>query len=447
MEKRPNILFFFTDQQRADTVGCYGQKLATTPRLDRLAAEGVRFEYAFSCQPLCGPVRAALQTGRYPSELLCQCNHRMLPPDTPTIARALRQAGYEPAYIGKWHLASTGPHGGADDFTVSAVPPERRGGYDGFWLAADLLECTSQPFGGHLFDAAGNRRELPPDRYRVDAQTDRVLEYLDARESDAPFFLFVSYLEPHQQNELDSCVAPPEYREKFRKFEAPGDLAEAAGNWRENYPDYLGAVNKLDENFGRILDRLEERGELENTVVIFTSDHGCHFKTRNERYKMSCHESSIRIPLVIAGPGFRGGIVRGEPASLIDLPPTILRCAGIPVPEFMTGIPLSADEPFPRDDVYVQISGSGCGRCVRTAHWKYSVRAPYERPDAACGAIYVEEFLYRLDDDPGEQNNLVADPSEPCVSARRELRGRLLDWMRRTGEPIPQIREASFQSR
>ncbi len=142
-ESRPNVLFFFSDQQRWDTCGCYGQQLPITPNLDRIAAEGVRFDLAFTCQPVCGPARACLQTGRYATEVGCPTNNIMLPRGEKTIANWLSDAGYQTGYVGKWHLASQDAPGGPDDFTTKAVPADRRGGYNDYWMAADVLEFTS----------------------------------------------------------------------------------------------------------------------------------------------------------------------------------------------------------------------------------------------------------------------------------------------------------------
>jgi arylsulfatase A-like enzyme len=126
---QPNILFILSDQQRWDTLGCYGQELDVTPNLDRMAAEGVRFENAFTCQPLCGPARACLQTGKYATETGCFRNRIALPLDETTIAHRLSDAGYEVGYIGKWHLATTYGMGDADaNYRTQPVPPERRGG-------------------------------------------------------------------------------------------------------------------------------------------------------------------------------------------------------------------------------------------------------------------------------------------------------------------------------
>jgi len=236
---KPNILFLFSDQQRWDTCGCYGQPLPVTPNLDRLAAEGVYFEHSYTCQPVCGPARACLQTGKYATELGCEVNNRILPPAEKTMAHYLTEQGYATGYIGKWHLASFGPPNGPDSYRTRAVPPERRGGYD-FWLAADTLEFTSHGYDGYMFDRDGQRRDFPEGRYRVDAQTDWVIEYLESRaDQEDPFFLFVSYIEPHHQNDHKHYEGPHGSRERFQDFVVPGDLADTEGDWREEYPDYL----------------------------------------------------------------------------------------------------------------------------------------------------------------------------------------------------------------
>ena len=152
MANRPNIIFYFTDQQRADTCGCYGQKLDITPRLDQLASEGVKFEWAFSPQPVCGPCRALFQTGKYPTETGCFRNNVMLPANVKTLGSYIEEAGYETAYIGKWHLASDGEleKKPTIDHTITAIPKELRGGYTGFWRASDVLEFTSHGYDGYV---------------------------------------------------------------------------------------------------------------------------------------------------------------------------------------------------------------------------------------------------------------------------------------------------------
>ncbi|HOJ39278.1 MAG TPA: sulfatase-like hydrolase/transferase, partial [bacterium] len=186
----PNIVFIFSDQQRWDTLSCYGVPANLSPNLDLMASEGTRFEFAFTCQPVCGPARACLQTGKYATETGCFTNHRRLPAGETTIAHLLKSAGYQVGYIGKWHLASCGPPGGVDDFRQRPVPPERRGGYDDFWLASDVLEFTSHAYDGYVFDGQGRRRDFPPGRYRVQVLTDWAIEYLENCSWEKPFFLF-----------------------------------------------------------------------------------------------------------------------------------------------------------------------------------------------------------------------------------------------------------------
>ncbi|HRR28071.1 MAG TPA: sulfatase-like hydrolase/transferase, partial [Victivallales bacterium] len=374
----PNIIFFFTDQQRWDTCGCYGQKLNITPNLDKMAQEGILFENAFTCQPVCGPARACLQTGKYPSETGNHTNHTLLPLNEDTIAKILRRNGYEVGYIGKWHLASFGPIGGPDDFRIKPVPIERRGGYLDYWLASDVLEFTSHSYDGYMFDSDGNKRFFPEGRYRADAITDWALEYLETRKLSKPFFLFLSYIEPHHQNDHNCYEGPKGSKDLFKNFEIPGDLLGTEGDWRQNYPDYLGCCNSLDNNLGRIREKLEKLGIAENTILIFTSDHGSHFRTRNSEYKRSCHDGCTHIPLVIYGPEFKGGKRFHEMVSLIDIPPTILACGNIKKTDYMRGNPLQmlihgTETKWP-DDVYIQISESHTGRAIRTHKWKYSVR-------------------------------------------------------------------------
>jgi uncharacterized sulfatase len=448
-DERPNIIFIFSDQQRWDTLGCYGQLLEVTPNLDWLAREGVLFENTFTCQPVCGPSRACLQTGKHATETGCYQNGIALPPEEKTLAHWLSEAGYEVGYIGKWHLGSDGgPYLDVPEFDcrMSPVPAERRGGYKDFWLASDVLEFTSHSYDGHMFDAAGNKREFAPGRYRVDAHTDWVIEYLRTRTGNKPFFLFVSYIEPHHQNDHDHFEGPRGSKERFKNFVVPGDLADTDGDWRAEYPDYLGCCHSLDENVGRIRSELERLGQWENTLLVYTSDHGCHFRTRNAEYKRSCHDSCLRIPLLIHGPGFRGGKAVSELVSLIDLPPTIVSAGGVSPPAHMRGRLLeelvegtATDWPA---EVFAQISESHCGRAIRTKKWKYSVRAPdgVGHPGFRDSELYVEDFLYDLETDPHERDNLVRDP------ARREVRAQLAATLKRrmaeAGEAVPEIRPA-----
>jgi len=447
----PNIIFFFSDQQRWDTCGCYGQRLPVTPNLDRLAAEGVRFEHAFTCQPVCGPARACLQTGKYATEVHCPTNHRRLPPTETTVPMWLAEAGYEVGYIGKWHLASCGERDGDDDFRTTGVPRDRRGGYEDYWLASDVLEFTSHGYDGHMFDADGNRREFAPGRYRVDAQCDWTLEYLDTRPQDRPFFLFLSFIEPHHQNDHNCYEGPHGSRERWADYDVPGDLVDTEGDWRENYPDYLGCCNALDSALGRIRDKLQKLGIADNTLILYTSDHGSHFCTRNGEYKRACHDNCIRIPMVACGPGFGGGTVVDAPVSLIDVPPTILAAGGVTTPNSMQGRPLqpladgtAADWP---EEVFLQISESHNGRAIRTPRWTYEIQVPpgngVNSDRQPVDNRYEEVHLYDNQVDPHQRRNLVTDPA--CADVRAELAERLKARMIAANEAGPVILPAPME--
>ena len=446
-ERQPNILFIFSDQQRWDTVGAYGENMGRalnlSPNLDAMAGEGVLFENAFSCQPVCGPTRSCLQTGLYATETGCWRNDIALPLDAVTLPRLLRPAGYEAGYIGKWHLASTGPEINHRD---TPIPPEYRGGYEDYWLASDVLEFTSHSYDGHMFDGDGNRVEFPADRYRVDAVTDFAIEYLRSRKRDNPFFLFLSYIEPHHQNDHKHFEGPRGSKEKYKDYPVPGDLEGLEGDWKEELPDYLGCCASLDGAVGRLRGELRALKLAEDTLVIYTSDHACHFRTRNSEYKRSCHESSIRVPLIVHGPGFTGGKRIPELVSLIELPPTVVVAGGVEPPDTMQG---KALQPLAvgmatdwQDDVFVQISESQVGRAVRTRRWKYSVRAPgrQNRQNGGAAEVYEEDFLYELEADPHERNNLVRDPA--FVDVREEMKARLLKRMAQAHERMPEITPA-----
>ncbi|MGL1890822.1 MAG: sulfatase-like hydrolase/transferase [Spirochaetaceae bacterium] len=431
--KKPNIVFFFTDQQRADTCGCYGQDLNVTPELDKMAREGVRFSKAFTCQPVCGPARSSLQTGKYATETGCFRNSIHLPQDEKTIAHYFNENFYKTGYIGKWHLATTKSDPKSEtakiypDYSIKAIDKAYRGGWKDEWIASDVLEFTSHPFEGHMFDINGNKKEFK-DQFRPDAQTDWALDFLDRQNDDNPFFLFLSYIEPHHQNDMNVSIGPKDSKEKFADFTVPGDLKGTKGSWREEYPDYLGCCNSLDQNLGRIREKLKDIGLDENTLIIFSSDHGSHFRTRNLEYKRSCHDSSIHIPLVICGPGFRGGLVNDDLVSLIDLPATFLAAADIPVPSYMRGAPLQSlidgvNDNW-REHVYLEISENHIGRAIRTKKWKYEISIPDTEKDTGWntsgGVNYKEIFLYDLENDPFEKENLINNID--LITIKSELR-------------------------
>lgn len=432
-DTRPNIIFYFSDQQRWDTLNedCM-------PNLTEIAHDGVTFDNSFTCQPVCGPARACLQTGTYATQNGCYWNGIALPEHVKTLADHLNEAGYETAYVGKWHLASDRYPGIGVHCEASAVPKTRQGGYRDYWRAADVLEFTSHGYDGYVFDGDGNQIDFKG--YRADCINDFALEYIDQKTSDKPFFLFVSQLEPHHQNDHGCYEGKKEYLAQYKDASIPNDLSILPGDYEKMYPDYLAAIRALDENVARLVRKLKEKGLYENTVLIYTSDHGSHFKTRNMEYKRSCHDSCTHTPLVICGGPFQSGGHDERLVSLIDLPPTILDLAGVDVPPEYMGRSLVAQyagKEKPRDFVFMQISESQCGRSIRTARYKYAVRAVGSGLTRHSAKVYFEDYLYDLEQDPIEAHNLVR--STAYKKERAHLREMLVREMERAGEERPKI--------
>lgn len=432
--KQKNILFYFSDQQRWDTVN-----EQITPHLTELASQGIQYENSFTCQPVCGPARACLQTGVNATQCGCYRNGIPLPGHIKPLAAYFNEAGYDTAYIGKWHLASDWLPKVGLHCEKTAVPKERQGGYR-YWRAADVLEFTSHGYDGYVFDGDGNQIDFKG--YRADCINAFGLEYLEkGRDPEKPFFMFLSQIEPHHQNDHGCYEGYRETVHDYQDYPIPEDLAFLKGDYREAYPDYISASNRLDYNVGRMVAKLKELGLYEDTVIIYTSDHGSHFKTRNQEYKRSCHDACTHTPLIISGGAFKGGIKERRLASLLDLPPTLLSVAGIPVPDSYMGRDLSAaiDHPeIKRECVFIQISESQCGRAIRTDRYKYSVKTllptGYTRRQSK---LYFEDFLYDLQKDPCEKVNLIKDPA--YQKTRAHLKQLLIHEMRRAGEKKPFI--------
>ncbi|MCD7775291.1 MAG: sulfatase-like hydrolase/transferase [Clostridiales bacterium] len=398
------------------------------PNVCSLAEEGVWFENNFTCQPVCGPARACLQTGVYATQCGCYWNGIALPNDRPSLAHYFNNAGYQTAYIGKWHLASDRLPNIGLHCEKTAIPKDRLGEYQ-YFRGADVLEFTSHGYDGYVFDENGNRLDFKG--YRADCINDYALEYLDNYDRSKPFFMFVSQLEPHHQNDRHTYEGYKPTIEKFKDYPIPPDLSFLQGDYNEMYPDYISAINRIDYNIGKLINKLKELDIYDNTVIVFTSDHGSHFKTRNPEYKRSCHESSTHTPLIIKGGVFNGGKREKRLSSLIDLPPTLLSLASIPIPNSYMGVDLARQRDNTenkRDCVFIQISEASNSRAIRTERYKYEVR------DAALtgyahhkSRVYFENYLYDLEKDPNEKNNLIKNSKYSSV--RREMKKILLEQM------------------
>ena len=416
---KPNIIFYFSDQQRWDTLN---EELM--PNVWSLGEKGMIFENCFTCQPVCGPARACLQTGQYATENGCYKNGISLPENTKTLADYFNENGYDTAYIGKWHLASDDAPGKGIHCEKKAIPTEKLGGYK-YFRGADVLEFTSHGHDGYVFDEKGNRIDF--EGYRADCINDFATEYINAHEGEKPFFMFVSQLEPHHQNDRRHIEGPEGGAEKYRDYPIPEDLTFLKGDYEAEYPDYVSAINRLDYNVGRLVDTLKEKGIYENTLIVYTSDHGCHFKTRNGEYKRSCHDSSIHVPLVIGSGAVKEKQTVDSLVSLIDLPPTLLQLAGIEIPDTYSGRAV-INESEERECVFIQISESHTGRAVRTKKWNYSARAIGSGLLKASAVHYFDDYLYDLEKDPCEKNNLVknSDYKDIICHMRKLLSGEMV---------------------
>jgi arylsulfatase A-like enzyme len=434
MSQKPNILFIMTDQQRWDTSSYFGCPLDLTPNFDTAAHRGTHLAQCISSQPVCAPARACLQTGVYATQNGVWGNSEPIDPARfpQTMATLFRDAGYHTGYIGKWHINGTGKG------RYQAVPEDKRLGYQ-HWLAANVLEFCSQPYDCVLYDENDQEVSLPG--YRADATVDAAIRYIDEHR-DEPFFLFVSLIEPHHQNDKFDYVPPHGYRERYAGRWTPPDLAALPGNAAQHLGGYWGCVKRCDEAFGRLLDALDSTGLRDTTNVLYTADHGCHFGTRPGVDKRSCHESSVRVPGMLTGPDFDGGGTVDQPVSLIDLPPTLLRSANIDIPDHFEGTPVQKlmnvpTRERPETEAFVQISdqpGGRIGRALRTGKWKYALFSEDASQHAdGMAASYHESHLYNLENDPYELCNLVADSQ--YTSVRAELKQRLVAKMRSIGEP------------
>ena len=455
---RPNILLVISDQYRWDFIHAHGQNPTDfTPNLDAMVRRGTTFENAFSNQPLCSPARSCLFTGQYATTTgiwKLTGPGIGLPSDAVTLATLLSSAGYSTNYIGKWHLMEVN-----NSRDRGYVPPEKRCGFRDLWQASNVLELTSHPYHGTMWDGDGTPMKFDG-IYRVDYLTDLAVKFL-RQKHDKPFFLVLSQLEPHQQNDLNGFAPPKGYAEKFSNPFAPPDVRPFPGDWPFQLANYYGDCKSIDESMGKIFQTLREQNLEDNTIVIFLSDHGCHFRTRNAEYKRSPHDSSTHIPLVIQGPGFNGGRKISGMVSLVDIAPAILDMVGLPVPSAMQGrsfLPLVNDPNAGatwRNEVFIQTSESEIARAIRTPEWTYVALAPDANPGKVGGSMNYRDYqLYNNTTDPAQVVNLAGRADPPRLlhygggKSMREitkgLRERLLARMVEAGEPEPQIAQWDF---
>ncbi|MCB9160102.1 MAG: sulfatase [Caldilineaceae bacterium] len=436
---RPNVIWIFGDQHRAQALGCAGDPNVHTPNIDRLAEEGLTFTGAVGGCPLCSPYRGALLSGRYPHNSVRGHEHR-LPPAQPTIAHAFNDAGYHTAYFGKWHV--DGFHERDGRAAMHIVPPERRGGFQQ-WVG---YENNNSQWDCWVHGGAGDdafHRRLPG--YETDALTDLFIDYLRARgghdaaaAAPQPFFAVLSVQPPH-----DPYVAP----EQWMRRHTPGAIVlrpnvpaipRVVEQARRELAGYYAMIENLDWNVGRIRTALDEAGLAHNTHIVFFSDHGDMHGSHGQFRKTNPWEESVRVPCIIGGhvPRYANRAGRVDaPINHVDFGPTSLGLCGLDVPAWMEGtdysglrLPGRAASDLP-DSAYLQL-------VVPTGHAD-SIDRPWRGVVTVDGWKYVALegqpwMLFNLNEDPYELANLAFNTRYAVERGR--LQARLAAWIAETGD-------------
>ncbi|MFW5857062.1 MAG: sulfatase-like hydrolase/transferase [Planctomycetota bacterium] len=447
MPDRPNILFFLCDQLRAFEVGCYGGTHVRTPNMDRLAAEGTRFVHAVSNNPICTPARSIMLSGEYSRTCTGMLgNVHDNPPNPervrlvdPTLPETLREAGYRTALVGKWHVD----------------PQPRLVGFD----RTVYPDFEHTYYGQRYWDETG--RSWTVDDFGPDYELATLEAFLD-EPRDEPFFVFHNIGQPHQPigpghmperyttmydparvplrpnvpDELDPDNARHWYniytsaayfwRHVAGQAQDPADLVDDAFSIRDLTALYCGATTLVDDYLGHVLKALEQRGLLENTILVFTSDHGDNLGSHGRFNKAALIEESIRIPLLVRDPRAPDGIAAdGGVASLVDVLPTLLDLAGVAAPDCVQGTSLA---PVVRGEPGAVLPDAACIEThgvvgIRTATHLLGIGFD----EASRTAADAPALFYDLERDPFELANLAATDEEAGVRAALEARLRAWD--------------------
>ena len=450
---RPNILFIMVDEMKWNVMSCEGHPIVKTPHLDRLAREGTRFATAYTVAPICTPARYSFFTGRYAHVHGATDNNTALREPQLLLPRILKHHGYETALSGKLHF----------------IPNNLDYGFDRFWsFAAEgpgLLPTWPQDTEKKYGRGAARRLEIQPfpddplgrdlgklTYPKEDAQTfwitDRALDFLDRRDKTRPFFLFVSYLDPHSPSHLcepywgmfdpDTLPLPPTFR-----YDSAQPSRTADNRHEVNDPNivkaltaaYYAKVTMVDDNVGLLLARLDKTGLAPETLVVFTADHGNMLGDLNRWFKGAMYEGSTRIPLLIKAPAGpfaalfnRGGVVR-EIVENIDVMPTLCEMVDVPLPSAgIQGHSLTSLVSGKATDWKNKAFAERICTMVRTPQYKLIRDARKARQGDG------QYEFYDLIKDPLETNNLVRDPAHAAVF--RDLSEQLAAWQR-DNPPVP----------
>jgi len=447
--KRPNIVYVLADQLRAQSVGYAGDEKARTSQLDRLAAEGADFTQCISSTPVCAAYRNSLFTGKYASstgmvvnELRCNPNHRC-------FGHVVTEAGYDTGYIGKWHLWGA-EAGGHNKMKNSYIPPDMRKyrlGFDGFWAAYNFNHRYYQAF--YYKDTP---RRIAVEGFEPDVQTDMAVDYIKRHAGGKnPFSLTLSIGTPHDPWGKENC--PPKYYEMFRdvSFPLPQSWTDTPDPYMDRNTDpkkwldfwkpnlemmqrgYYSMTANLDWNVGRLLNSLDEAGIAEDTIFVFSSDHGEMFGAQGRVFKLTFYEEAARVPMLLRWPG---KIPRGTTCDACmdtpDIMPTLLGLMDLEVPKDVDGMDLShlaRGKEGPQPEAAL-LQGMG-----HTYLWRdgYEWRALRDKEYTfAVYRIDGKELLFNNKNDPKQLKNVIDDPAHAQAAAR--LRKQLAAKMKDLGD-------------
>jgi len=474
--RKPNLLYIFTDQQRVDTMHCYGNGQIEVPHLNALADESFVFENAYVSQPVCSPSRATMMTGLWPHASGVPACNAPLPAKVTTFAEHLPDE-YATAYMGKWHLGDEifAQHGfetwvgSENSYRHSYSSPERLGEFSSYYhfLRERGFEPDSENHGARVFS---RHMEASMDEELTKAAFlgDRAAEFI-RQQDDHPFALCVSYLEPHPPHTgpLNALYDPrslptgPAFMQKpppnaplitrlmaayYMASEEYGFDLRTEEGWRGVMARYWGNVTLVDRSVGKILQALAESGQAENTIVVFTSDHGEQMGDHGILGKTVMYEESIKVPLVIRAPmlGREQRRVGGN-FSHIDLVPTLLELMGREVPEQMQGASrlavLHGEQTLADDDVFVEWNGAdghppaSIGEAELNRSMAQPLRTVVSAERWKLNLLHNgQSELYNLNDDPHEQVNLFGQPEHQ--ERVRDLAARVRAWQEHTGDMV-----------
>jgi len=338
-----NLLYVFADQWRAQAVGCMGEDAVSTPHMDAFAQESILCRNAVSTYPLCSPHRAALLTGRHPLSCGFWTNCKapldgspFLRDDEVTIGDIAWAAGYDTAYIGKWHLSqselnlSGHPVSGAQGWDAYTPPGKGRHGFR-FWHSYGAMDDHLHP---HYWE--NSPRQLHYDMWSPTHETDVLLEYLEQRPKDKPFMAFLSWNPPHPPYDTTEAAFQKQYEDMPMRENVPQSW-KTDPVYRKARCGYFGAVSALDREFGRILDFLDKNHLRKSTIIVLSSDHGDMMGSQGLYGKNTWYDEASRIPLIIHVPRLGKGISDCLFASE-DHAPTLLQLLGLEIPPAMEGV-------------------------------------------------------------------------------------------------------------